>query len=130
MTSIRVQPYRGPQSMNASGRTLGHGLRRSLYIAALAGTAFFPLAGSAQTAPDTTAKSAHPMLDRFEKANTTHDGHLTQAQAQSGNMPMVAKQFGAIDTDHKGYVTLQDVRQFMQARHADHKGQGSATPPG
>ncbi len=128
MTLIQVKP-RLAQSMNASGRTLGHGLR-SLYTAALAVTTLVPLAAWAQTAPDTTAKSAHPMRDRFEIANTTHDGHLTQAQAQSGNMPMVAKQFGAIDTDHKGYVTLQDVRQFMQARHADHKGQGSATPPG
>ena len=130
MTLIQVKPRLAP-SMDASGRTLGGGLRRSVCLAVLAGmTALVPLAASAQTAPDTTAKSAHPMLDRFEKANTTHDGHLTQAQAQSGNMPMVAKQFGAIDTDHKGYVTLQDVRQFMQARHADHKGHGSATPPG
>ncbi len=105
-------------------------IRRSglgLCVAALAGLAAL-MPASAQTASD-AGKSAHPLMDRFEKANTTHDGHLTQAQAESGNMPMVAKQFGAIDTDHKGYVTLQNIRQFMQARQAAHKTQGAGTPP-
>lgn len=46
---------------------------------------------------------------RFREANTTNDGHLTFAQAQA-RMPSVAHEFDAIDTAHKGYVTLDDIR--------------------
>jgi hypothetical protein len=33
-------------------------------------------------------------------------------------MPLVAQDFDAIDIDHKGYVTLPEVRAFA-AQHAD-----------
>jgi hypothetical protein len=47
--------------------------------------------------------------EKFNAANTTHDGHLTLAQAQKAGMTMIVKNFKAIDTQHRGYVTFNDV---------------------
>ncbi len=58
------------------------------------------------------------LAQRFAAANVTHDGRLTREQAASG-MPMVARNFAAIDADHKGFVTLQDVRAFAAERRAE-----------
>jgi hypothetical protein len=74
--------------------------------------------------PPEAGGSGHAMRDRFAAANTTHDGRLTRDQAEAGGMKMVAKNFDAIDVDHHGYVTLQDIRAFAQSRRA-----GRQTPP-
>ena len=57
------------------------------------------------------------MVQRFDEANTTHDGHLTLEQARS-KMPAVARDFAAIDTDHKGYVTVDEIRAHSRAARA------------
>ena len=61
------------------------------------------------------AASASPadggLAQQFAAANVTHDGELTREQAERG-MPMVARDFDAIDIDHKGYVTLPEIRAF------------------
>ena len=84
-----------------------------------------PLTGI--TGPQTSAPpnlSAGPsrrrvsLQARFDAANTTHDGHLTLEQAQAG-MPAVARNFAAIDTQNKGYVTIDEVRGYNQARRAE-----------
>lgn len=54
---------------------------------------------------------------RFAQANTSGDGKLTRAQAQSG-MPMVAQHFDEIDTQHNGYITLAQIEDFMRERAA------------
>jgi hypothetical protein len=46
---------------------------------------------------------------KFDAANTTHDGHLTLAQAQKADLKMIVANFPAIDTQHRGYVTFNDV---------------------
>ena len=46
---------------------------------------------------------------KFDAANTTHDGHLTLAQAQAAGMKMVVANFSAIDTQHRGYATFNDI---------------------
>ncbi|HEY1855848.1 hypothetical protein [Acidocella sp.] len=46
---------------------------------------------------------------KFDAANTTHDGHLTLAQAEKAGMKPIVKNFAAIDTQHRGYVTFNDV---------------------
>ena len=55
---------------------------------------------------------AHRFIERFQSANTTGDGHLTLAQA------MIVRNFDAIDVQHKGYVTLQDIRAYRQQMRA------------
>lgn len=59
-----------------------------------------------------------PLKARFAEANTTHDGHLTLAQAQAANWRYVVKNFQAIDKDNKGYVTVEDIHAYAKARRA------------
>lgn len=54
---------------------------------------------------------------RFATANTTHDGHLTLAQAKEGYYA-VAHHFREIDTGKKGYVTLADIAAWHKAERA------------
>lgn len=64
---------------------------------------------------------------RFDRANTSHDGHLTLEQAKSGYVT-IARHFAQIDADHKGYVTLDAVRAWhKQQREARHN---NANRPG
>ncbi len=78
-----------------------------------------------------------PIGQRFDAANTTHDGKLTLDQAQAAGLKMVVKHFAEIDTDHKGYVTKQDLKVFMQAMKArraamrsGQSGEAGGPPPG
>jgi hypothetical protein len=56
---------------------------------------------------------------RFEQANTSHDGHLTSDQA-NGGYRSVARHFRELDSAGKGYITEDDVRAWHKARHAGH----------
>ncbi|MCO3993747.1 EF-hand domain-containing protein [Pseudomonas aeruginosa] len=49
---------------------------------------------------------------RREQADANHDGKLTKEEATKG-MPRVAQHFAEIDTDGKGYVTLDQLKTFM-----------------
>lgn len=80
-----------------------------------------PLRG---TAPATANPARRPRMsahERFVAANTTNDGKLTQAQAQAGRMPRVAKNFDAIDSAHHGYVTEDDIVAYTRAQRAARK---------
>jgi hypothetical protein len=73
------------------------------------------------------------LQERFDAANTTHDGHLTLQQAEAAHMPMLVKNFSAIDKDGKGYVTEDDVRAYIRERIAERRAQRQqrqATPQG
>lgn len=63
--------------------------------------------------------------ERFMAANTTHDGKLTLAQAQAANLTPVIRHFAEVDVQHKGYITLQDIRAYRQRMRAT---QGAAQP--
>ena len=70
---------------------------------------------SSEAAPRPAARRT--LVQRFEDANTTHDGHLTAEQARA-NMPAVARDFALIDTSNHGYVTLQDIKAFNRSKRA------------
>jgi hypothetical protein len=64
------------------------------------------------------------MLVKFYAANTTHDGHLTLAQAKAANMKFVTDHFADIDTKHRGYVTFYDIQAWgldNMAKHMEHR---------
>ena len=46
---------------------------------------------------------------RFKAADKNGDGKLTLEEAKAG-MPRVAKAFDRIDTDKKGYITLDQLK--------------------
>lgn len=76
------------------------------------------MGAAAQGSPQSArmARGLEQLQSRFASANTTHDGKLTQEQANAG-MPMVAKHFDEIDVNKAGYVTLAQIETFMQ-QHA------------
>ncbi len=76
-----------------------------------------PTTASPAPAATAPAHARKTMQDRFDQANTTHDGHLTLDQAKAG-MPIVAKHFTAIDKDKKGYVTMDDIHAYSASRKA------------
>jgi hypothetical protein len=59
------------------------------------------------------------MEQHFQQANVTHDGHLTEEQAQTG-YKTIAKHFAAIDKDKKGYITEDDIRAYNKMQHTLH----------
>jgi hypothetical protein len=76
----------------------------------------------AVTAPTQAAQPPHnhqTMAQRFEQANTTHDGHLPLEQAKVG-YKSVARHFSEIDRDKKGYITQDDIRAYYKQQRALH----------
>ncbi len=69
------------------------------------------------------ARGGRTLQERFEAANTAHDGRLTQAQAAP--MPAVARNFDAIDIGRKGYVTIDEIRSYNRAKRAERKAERS-----
>ena len=56
----------------------------------------------------------------FYAANTTHDGHLTLAQAKAADFTPVVDNFPAIDVNHHGYVTFYDIVAWHMDDMAKH----------
>jgi hypothetical protein len=69
------------------------------------------------SAPRTTFRR-QTLLQRFDEANTTKDGHLTQDQASATRWSYITRNFDAMDKDHKGFVTVDDIRAFARERRA------------
>jgi hypothetical protein len=104
---------------------------------AMAQTAMAPSApGSGMAAPSHGQKWNHnggwkrhhgwpgEILVKFYAANITHDGHLTLAQAKTGNLKMVADHFAEIDMKHRGYVTFYDIQAWSldnMAKRLEHR---------
>ena len=51
-------------------------------------------------------------LMKFYAANTTHDGHLTLAQAKAAGLKPVADNFTEIDIKKQGFVTPYDIEAW------------------
>jgi hypothetical protein len=75
-----------------------------------------PKADTAQPESQQPRRPYRTLAERFDRANTTHDGHLTRAQAEGG-MPRIAEHFDEIDTAGKGYVTLDQIRAYAAEYH-------------
>lgn len=60
------------------------------------------------------------MLMNFYAANTTHDGHLTLAQAKAAGLKPVVDHFADIDVKKRGYVTFYDIEAWHLDDIAQH----------
>lgn len=60
------------------------------------------------------------MLMKFYAANTSHDGHLTLAQAKTADFKPVVDHFSQIDTAKRGYVTFYDIQAWRMDDMAKH----------
>jgi hypothetical protein len=91
-----------------------------------------PAPASPAAASPAAAPAAHHRLtldERFTKANTTHDGHLTLEQAKAG-YPTLVRHFTDIDAAKNGYVTEDGIRAWQKAeRDRRHAAQQTATTP-
>ena len=74
-----------------------------------------PKAGAKPKAPALTVKQ------RFEKANTSHDGKLPKAQATAAKWTAVSRDFVALDKDKKGYLTVDEVKAGLAKKPAAKK---------
>jgi hypothetical protein len=66
------------------------------------------------------AQSNDPQRDalieeRFKAANKKGDGKLTLEEAKAG-MPRIAANFDRIDTEKRGYVTLEQIKKLAASR--------------
>lgn len=90
----------------------------SLFLAAL----LLPAIAAAAPQTDSPSPRAQRMLQmlqqRFDAADTNHDGKLTLAEAQAG-MPRIAQHFADIDTNHQGYITLEQIKAYVASRAGD-----------
>lgn len=73
-------------------------------------------APAAPVAPAVTRTQAPrvPLPERFAEANTAKDGHLTKSEARASTWYYVNRNFDAMDKDHKGFVTVEDIRGFAR----------------
>jgi hypothetical protein len=94
---------------------------------ALLALPLFTLSVQAQTTSKEPAHKRLTMDQHFQQANVTHDGHLTEEQAQSG-YKSIARHFAAIDKDKKGYVTEDDIRAYNKTQHTLHQEPATAQP--
>jgi len=77
--------------------------------------------------PGAVPPPREPFIERFQRANVTHDGKLTLDQARAAGMHMIVAHFGQIDVGHKGYVTIDDIRAARAERQQ--MKQGAPPPP-
>jgi len=55
---------------------------------------------------------AKEVAERFAAADKNHDGKLTLEEAKEG-MPRIAAAFEKIDTENKGYLTLEQIQEVV-----------------
>jgi Ca2+-binding EF-hand superfamily protein len=61
----------------------------------------------------TPEQRAQRMAERFNAADTNHDGKLTLDEAKAG-LPMVARNFDQIDKAKTGSITLEQLTEAMK----------------
>ncbi len=97
---------------------------------ALLALPLFALTARAEAATSsTTTKSTHThmsMDQKFQQANVTHDGHLTEDQAKTG-YKSIARHFDSIDQDKKGYITEDNIRTYDKLQRILHHQQSTGT---
>lgn len=87
----------------------------SIFLAALLLPAIAVASPQANINSPRAQRMMQMLEQKFDAANTNHDGKLTLAEAQAG-MPRIAQHFDDIDTHHQGYITLDQIKAFVASR--------------
>ena len=84
-------------------------MKTLLHCAAVLGFVLAGLGGQITTqAQSQMSAEDKEIIAKFNAADKNHDGKLTLAEAQAG-MPRVAAHFSYIDSQGRGYVTLDQI---------------------
>jgi len=88
-----------------------------------------PAPSGVAAAPEAPRHHRHHrgLKEMFERANVTHDGKLTPEQAQA-SWPSVARHFAEIDKENRGYITMEQIRDWRRA-HRHHRRSTSHKAP-
>jgi hypothetical protein len=127
------------RNLRRSSDILGRGEKETVMVsrisasvhAVIAAGLFVAVSAVAQVAPPGAEQPLQrPLVERFNEANVTHDGHLTLAQAQAGGLGWIVRHFTEVDTGSKGFVTLADLQAYRGShpRSATPGQQGGAGP--
>jgi len=82
------------------------------HVAILAALGLVSAAVIAVAAPE----GRGPMGDRLKQADTNGDGMISREEAKA--LPRLLKDFDAIDANHDGQISADELRAFHQARRA------------
>ena len=95
-------------------------MKRITILAALAFASSTALALAADgQAPDAGHGPRGHMLERLKQADTNGDGMLSRDEAKA--LPMISKNFDAIDANHDGQITMEELRAFHKARAGERR---------
>jgi Ca2+-binding EF-hand superfamily protein len=87
----------------------------SLVLAVLLLPAIAVAASQANVNSPRAQRMMQMLEQRFNAADTNHDGKISLAEAQAG-MPRIAQHFAEIDTAKQGYITLDQIKAFVASR--------------
>jgi hypothetical protein len=81
----------------------------------LASAASLVLADDNTTAPQSGGKHRHGMMmEKLHAADTNGDGLISRQEAAA--LPMLAKNFDAIDANHDGQLSKDELKAYFQAK--------------
>lgn len=108
-------------SLTTSTSSLRNAVRAALAAVLVAGAALsanaMPLSGGGSHVEEALTV----MQQRFESADSNHDGRISREDARD-RMPFVYRNFDAIDTEHRGYVTLPQIEAYAARQGIQHRG--------
>ncbi|WP_036112826.1 MULTISPECIES: hypothetical protein [Luteibacter] len=70
---------------------------------------------SPQEAGGRAQQAMSQLTQRFNQADKDRDGKLTRDEAKAG-MPRIAEHFDDIDSEHRGYITLEQFQSAIRSR--------------
>lgn len=80
-----------------------------------------------QAAPTKAERKAQR---QFDMVDANHDGKISREEAQA--LPQLAAAFSTLDTDHNGFITMAEIRQFALLHRSElqrRRKESAPTPP-
>ncbi|SFN27213.1 EF-hand domain-containing protein [Variovorax sp. OV329] len=107
--------------MTRLNTTVRNAVRATLAAVLVAGAA---LSANAQPMGGNHIEEALTVMhQRFDSADSNHDGRISREDARD-RMPFVYRNFDAIDTARKGYVTMAQIEAYAARQGMARRGGG------